>query len=148
MSQEKQTYSPLPPEDYSYSAPCNQRAGIGYEMSTPEERAAWNLYWMSDPAIDDLALLEPKGAQLDYKMLARCYEALDQELGGFKVRELLETLTPTAFVERVKANDHKHLAPYAFAGEAWLRTIGERARAPRGLIEQVGKVFYAQFRRR
>ena len=142
------TYSPRPPE--AYSRPCSElgRVGIGFEMRAPERRAGWNLYWLSDPALDDFIAGDvawAAGEPIDMRILQACVKATKQEAGSELVGELLLRLKPTAFVQRLHETGYKHLAPYRLRRDAWIKTISARANLFRGLVVREGTVHHVQF---
>lgn len=140
-------YSPLSPE--SYSRPCRDlgRAGIGAELAGLEYRALWNLYWLSDPALDTFISGWGDGPRLNLKMLSACGAALKQKSAGFLIRDMLLTTTPDDFVQHVclRRAHHAHLVPFKLVGARWLETIRQRAGMYRGLVKETGNIVYAQF---
>jgi hypothetical protein len=141
-------YSPLPPEDYSRPCPDLGRAGIGAELSSDEHRAVWNLYFLSDPALDGFISGWETSARVNMKMLAACGKALSQKLDGYTVRELVLVRSPQGFVEHVMRAKHTHLAPYRLAKAKWVETIRARAQLYRGSVKQEGTVVFVNFGQR
>lgn len=148
MSTQAVLYSPQPPQDYSRPCPDLGRAGIGAELSGKGHRALWNLYFLSDPALDGFVRGWETSPRLNLKMLAACGKALGQELDGYAVRELVLVRSPQGFVEHLMRAEHAHLAPYRLAKAAWVRTVQARAQLYRGSLKQQGTVVYANFGQR
>lgn len=142
-------YSPHPPIAYSVMDPKGYRFGIGRELSSEGRLAWWNLYWLSDPAVDrfldDAEARSKEIGGVSLEMVTACAEATKQNLGKFVLGDLLITLKPTELIQRVKDNPHSHLAPYKLAGEAWVKTIEERSRLSRGVLSKTDGVVYANF---
>lgn len=136
-------YSPAAPEQYSRECPSLGRIGIGAELSTPEHLPLWNLYWLSEPRVDDL--LNGGGSKLDMKMFRACGKALWQTVGGRFVHELTAELSSGAFADALLADPHEHLAPFKLRGQAWLDTVQSRARLFRGVVREEGTVSYVRF---
>lgn len=144
-------YSPYPPSHYT--RPCSEigRVGIGTEMACAGARAPWNLFWLSEPAVDHFlddqaawATAEP----INLDMLAAAFEACTQRLEGMLVGDLIMSSPAPEFVRVVKWGNHRHLAPYRLRGEEWLRTIDERSKLYRGVVGHTGTVAYLNFRQR
>jgi hypothetical protein len=138
-------YSPKGPQEYSRPTVDGWRAGIGAELAGEEHRALWNLYWLSDEALDCFLTDWDAGALPDLEMLAACGKALDQQAGGEMIRGLVLTLTPAEFVAHILKHDCKHLAPYRYAGWSWLKLLQARAELYRGVAKVEGSVVYANF---
>jgi hypothetical protein len=142
-------YSPHPPD--AYTRPCCEldKVGIGVEMSGPERLPQWNLYWLSDAALDDFlvdyATWRRATETIDLKMLEACFAATKQKLGGKLVEDLLRSLTPVEFVAYVKGHRHRHLGPYKLRGPAWLALIEQRSKQFRGVLAKSGNVFRTNF---
>lgn len=143
-------YSPHPPEAYTHPSGAKGRVGIGREMIGPERLPHWNLYWLSDPGLDDfLADAETwnrTARGIDLNMFRACYLATKQKVGGRTVGEMICSLKPTDFVEYLKGHRHKHLAPYKLRRKKWVDVIEQRSVQFRGLLGKTGNVLHANFR--
>jgi len=143
-------YSPLSPEAYTrYSEKMGGRFGVGRELAFEGRRPQWNLYWLSDPAVDhfldDEAAWQSAPA-IDFKLFqACCKAAYAQKVGDTQLYSMLTMLTPEKLVEAIKANPHKHLAPFKLRGAAWLDMMQERAQKFRGAVAFVGNVQHVAF---
>jgi hypothetical protein len=135
-------YSPLPPE--FYSRPCTVgRAGIGYELRAESARPLWNLYWLSEPRLDEFLRGGPTGL-LDLKLFGACKRSLVQELDGEPVAQ--QTIKqPAVFVATLLRSPHKHLEPYKLLGVQWVRTVSARSRLCRGVQKEEGTVAFVNF---
>jgi hypothetical protein len=143
MQNQALLYSPYLPE--IYSRPCSDgRAGIGYELRSVASRPLWNLYWLSEPRLDEFLKGGPSSL-IDFQMYGACKVALEQTVCGEFVRDLVLGLPASVFVQRVKANPHQHLAPYELRGRAWLHALVKRASAARGVQREDANVLYAGF---
>lgn len=142
-------YSPHEPGAYTRVGSDGLAYGIGRELSFEGRRAWWNLYWLSDPAVDCFLDDEEAWAKsaegVSHEMLTACAKAAKQKLGKVMLGSLLHTLKPTELIQRVKDNPHTHLAPYKLAGKTWLKTIEERSRLFRGVLSEMDKVVYVSF---
>lgn len=147
-------YSPHPPE--AYTRPDNDidtpgLCGVGLEFCAPERRAAWNLYWLSDPAVDNFLLAEAEWAcskGIDFDLMSACLQAMQQDLGGVPMKALLSEGTAGEFAEHLRRHPHKHLAPHKLRGETWLMTVGERAANARGALILHGNLYNVNFTRK
>lgn len=138
-------YSPFPPLEYSRLCPQVGRVGVGVELSAPEDRAAWNLYYLSDPGVDSFVNEWDAGPGPDLEMLSACSRALGQSLSGRFVSTWLAELPSREFAMLLSGASCHHLAPYVLRGNAWVETVKSRAALFRGLVRAEGSVKYAQF---
>ncbi len=127
-------YSPHPPEAYS-RVDRDGRFGAGLEFVGSQYLPWWNLYWLSEPALDALMLPEDEwlaAPPMDPRLPQATAEALAQTLGGVPMQTLL-TRPPSVFLQRLKGSPHTHLEPYKLLGAAWVARVGDRvllAQAP------------------
>lgn len=140
-------YSPRLPQEYSRPTSEGYRAGIGAELQGDEHRALWNLYWLSDEAVDSFIGDWENGPRINMKMLAACGTALGQNSGGLLVRDLVLSSNPKDLVQHLLLHKHyyEHLAPYRLAGWSWVLSIQERSNFFRGVLSTDGSVVYANF---
>ncbi len=136
-------YSPFPPETYS-RPDGKSRAGVGYMLRGPVNRALWNLFWLSEPRVDELLSGGPH-ALLDLDMLKACDESLEQTLGGEFVRDYMLNQPAQVFGNALRNHPHTHLAPYQLRRYQWVHTVAKRALGRRGAIADVGNVTFAEF---
>lgn len=141
-------YSPRPPEAYSRRCGEVGLVGVGIELSGEECRAAWNLYYLSDPAVDSFLTGWGSGPSLDIEMLRACMRAQHQKLGGEIVRDVVLREPAPVFAQLVASRPHKHLAPYRLGREKWLATITARAGHYRGLVAIQGNLITGSFGRK
>lgn len=137
-------YSPLPPEAYSRKCEKDGSTGIGYQMRNPEQRALWNLYWLSEPRLDEFLNGGPF-SRLDFKMYTACKKALEQQSGGRLLADLVQSLAPPVFAEHIASNEHKDLEPFKLGGVAWLKGIRARAEVFRGIVSAQGNAYFVRF---
>jgi hypothetical protein len=143
-------YSPRPAEEYSRLAADGERLGVGAELASLDHRALWNLYWLSDDAVDSfIDGTWEQSPRINFRMVGACGKALNRSVGGVSVREVVLMLNPIELLERFAANaaDVKRLPPYRLAGQAWLDTLTRRCGLFRGVAKVEGSVIYAQFGR-
>jgi hypothetical protein len=134
-------YSPFPPEAYSRS--CGKtRAGVGFELRAIERRPLWNLYWLSEPKLDELAAGHP--AKVDMELLRACGAALKQKLEDRLVSAWMQSEHPLMFAGALRAS-YRHLEPYKLRGRAWINTVLERAYGCRGVMAQDGPIVHVNF---
>lgn len=142
MNEELQLYSPHRPEAYTQGG-----LGVGREFIGRECRAAWNLYWLSDPAVDSfLRPTGPEGIRLDVFKAAFLTSA--QEAGGRKLAEILVQQSALQAVEFIKSHPHRHLALFELDGAGWLRTMLDRVGHLRGMSAVAGNVSFVSFGRK
>lgn len=135
-------YSPLPPE--AYSRPSGKgRAGVGFELRAPAARPLWNLYWLSEPKLDEFLTGGPRSL-IDLRLVRACRLALDQAVAGKLVGEWMHHYHPIAFAGALQSK-HKHLEPYKLLGAQWVEIVSARAWICRGLVAANGPVHYANF---
>ena len=141
-------YSPQPPEAYSFIGDEGLRAGGGSDLMSDDRRAWWNLYWLSDPNVDRWLVLGGWDAGvpgLKDTFRASAKTVNQQQLGGVPIKDLLETLTPTEFVERLQASRHDHLYIAKEVGAGWLAQVAQRAQLYRGSLKSEGRVTHVNF---
>lgn len=141
-------YSPHPPAHYTRPCAVLGRVGIGAEMDRPEVRPQWNLFWLSEPKLDSFLgnnVTWQTAPNIDAELLAACYEAVRQPVDGALLGELLVFMPPPDFVKYLRGRRYDHLAPFKLRGEAWLKTMEERAKTFRGTVAKDGKVTYINF---
>jgi hypothetical protein len=144
-------YSPQPPIAYTRVCAELGRVGIGVEMQREDMRAQWNLYWLSDPALDNFLADDDQwqtAATIDTELMMACCKATRQQVGGELLSRLLLSLTPEDLVERVLAHDYTHLHPFQLRGNAWILAIRQRSQMFRGALREEGSVVYAAFAKR
>jgi hypothetical protein len=120
-------YSPYPPERYSREDESG-RFGVGLEFVDEQFLPWWNLYWLSEPAVDALMLPDNEwhaSKPCDLRLPEVTAEALGQKLGGVPLQALLRQ-PAHVFLQQLKASPHKHLKPYKLLGEAWTTCVLER----------------------
>jgi hypothetical protein len=125
--------------------------GIGAEMDRPDMRAQWNMYWLSDPAVDQFLVDDEQwltAPTIDIPLMMACCASVRQKLGGEPLARLLLSLNPQRLVLRIKSQPHEHLAPFKLVGAPWLATIESRAGLFRGAVSQSGSVVEVSFARR
>jgi hypothetical protein len=128
-----------------YSRPCAKgRAGIGYELRTEEVRPLWNLYWLSEPRLDEFLAGGPS-SRIDFQIYRACRIALTQQLDGRLVFGWMQGKYPALFAGALATADHQHLEPFKLRGPEWIRTVISRARMCRGLVEEHGPVAFVNF---
>lgn len=142
-------YSPESPRAYAklYNG---HLIGLGTHGEVRRDRAVWNLLWLSDPAIDRLLNWpEDKVGSMPLlsPWLAPCVATVGQQLGENSVGVLLRSLSAPLFVERVKREDHAHLAVVKHGGASWLRVAEVRSRNAREIERVVGNVSFIDFRK-
>jgi hypothetical protein len=113
-------------------------------LSSPSQRALWNLYWLSEPKLDDVLNGAPSSV-LDPELLRVCDIALEQTVGGLFVRELVTDADPTAFARALENSPYTHLAPYELRGWTWAEIVKLRSRKLRGARVTQGNVTYVNF---
>ncbi len=139
---EIQLYSPHRPEAYT-----QYDMGVGREFIGLECRAAWNLYWLSDPAVDSFLTPEgPDGIRLD--VFKAAFLDSKQRVGKHELATLMLHMPASAAVTLIKASPHKHLALFKLDGAGWLRTIVERAGQVRGVSAVAGNISFVSFSRK
>jgi len=156
MNTESKLYSPWPPEHYTRPDTDNApyTVGVGREFLEPGRRPAWNLYWLSDPAVDHFLLADTEWASaepIDMKLLAACFQATRQVVRGSPLHELLTTLTPMDFARFLRIApkaEVEALEPFKLRGAAWLMTLTERAAGARGVLVTEGNVTTGNFTRK
>lgn len=136
------TYSPAAPERYTA---VGDRSGLGQAFSSPDpiRRATWNLLYLSWPGIDlwlDTDGVGPFAPEILQAVSATVF----QELGGRAVADWINELPADAFVRRLNAFQHTHLALYQLLGSQWLRTVAYRA----GVCQLTSEIIYVDFRNR
>jgi hypothetical protein len=145
-------YSPRTPMDYTRVNEDGLPFGIGRELAGEGRRAWWNLYWLSDPAVDEFLQSEEVwlagDVLISFDLVKACALSVKQELGGRPMAELLVTLTPTQFLAHLEAHSYEHLEVFKVGGAGWLRTARDRAGLYRGSVSEDGKVVYASFGRK
>lgn len=136
-------YSPFPPE--AYSRPCGKgHAGIGYELRALEARPLWNLFWLSEPKLDEFLEGGPRSL-IDMRVLTACRRALEQDLAGRAVKAWMVG-HPMLFAGALKRpRAAKQLVPYKIFGAQWVETVMSRAQECRGRIFTDGVIEYANF---
>jgi hypothetical protein len=150
--QSEMLYSPHPPMSYSRDDGEGQNIGVGRELAGEDRRAWWNLYWLSDPAIDFFLKVGADwnaAPSISFDMVLAAAKTVNkQKLGGEMIAPMLLTLTPTAFVQRLRQHKHDHLYVAKVHGPGWLDLVSERAQGYRGSVSTEGKVAFVNFGRK
>lgn len=145
MQQTMKQFSPRPPEDYSVQTVEDGPIGVGFELRRPEHRALWNLYWLSEPRLDEFLQGGPTSV-LNFDMYKACRAALSQVVDGVPLETLLDRLSPTQLAAKLEGATH--LEPFKLGGAAWLDTVRARSATVRGVVREQAGVVHVNFSRK
>lgn len=118
-------YSPYPPRSYTVSY---QGSRVGFGMYPPlvTNPAAWNLFWLSYPPLDDL-LSWPEhdagNAPICNSLVSACITTADRPA----MFERLTTLNPRVAVQQLVDLGLSTLPPYPYLGPSWRKAMEGRA---------------------
>lgn len=139
-------YSPLPASSYVIQGV--EACEASWIMAQPLALPIWNLFWLSNPNIDNLP-----GAGKDWwKVYRPLKQSLSAVAGDVMSDEVLyrKLLMPVhRFAEWFERADHKvYLSYKVFGGDLWVSAVMSRAKEHGLVLGTSGNIVYANFNKK